>query len=118
MGAGQHLQNQANAKSKARKGKKKSNKPPPARTPTRSQRRPSVSSIDSQDTQASDILNPNEVGDDEQEPPASKLQQLNDTKMAALPNVHVALHFPLLSFEYGLLWNINALPGERMHKSV
>ena len=46
--------------------------------------------------------------------PASLMEE--DEKMAALPNVHTALHFATNTEEYGLLWNVNTLPGERMHK--
>ncbi len=38
-----------------------------------------------------------------------------EDKMAALPDFNARSHFTALVDEYELLWNINALAGERMH---
>ena len=67
--------------------------------------------------QINDIANQiNEITQNEQLLLTLKLHQFNDVKITTFSNVHVTFHFFILFFEYKLLWNINVLSSERMHK--
>ena len=101
MGAGKHLQNQADSKQKASKAKKANKTQPKKTTATRRQRAPSISDVASQASEAT--TQASEMSEENQSAAASELPQITDAKMAALPNVHAALHFPSMTFEYEVL---------------
>lgn len=109
-----HFQNQTDFKQKTNKAKKTNKTQLKKTIVIKKQRTSSISNVVSQvsevTTQAS------EMNKENQSTTTFELFQIIDVKMIVLSNVHVALHFSSMIFEYEFLWIMNALSKKKMHK--